>query len=94
MSLSNQEFQNLSQLARINIVGNEEKKFHKQLGEILGYVDQLNELKTDKIKPTAQTTGLTNIMRKDLIDESLPSQEVFKNAPEQTEGFFKVKSVF
>lgn len=94
MALSAKQLAHLSKLARVKLTDKDTAAFQKQLTEILDYMEKLKELKTDKVKPTAQTTGLFNIMRKDNIDESLPRKEALRNAPEQSEGFFKVKSVF
>ncbi len=94
MALSAKQLKHLSRLARLKLTDKDTAIFQKQLSEILGYVDQLQKLDTDKVEPTSQVTGLVNIMRKDSIDQSLPRKEALKNAPEQLEGFFKVKSVF
>ncbi len=94
MALSKEQLDHLSKLARVKLTDKDTAFFQKQLSEILDYMEKLNKLKTDKVKPTAQVTGLSNIMRKDSIDESLSRKEALKNAPEASEGFFKVKSVF
>lgn len=83
----------LSQLAKLKLTPQEKKRFQKQLVEILNYVAQLNEIKTEKVVPTSQTTGLENVFRNDEPTPSLTTEEVLGNAPAKHNDFFKVKAV-
>lgn len=93
MPVGKKQIDHLCQLARLTIKDKQEKKFQKQLSEIVDYFEKLNKLKTEKIEPTAQTSGLLNVTREDKVDKSLSQKEVLKNAPQKQEAFFKVKSV-
>ena len=83
----------LAQLAQLKLTSPEKKRLGKELAEILKYVEQLNKVKTKKIKPTSQTTGLENVFRDDKPTPSLTTKEVLRNAPAKHNGFFKVKAV-
>ncbi len=92
----------VAKLANLPLTQEEEKKFEKQLGEILSYIEKLNEVDTKNIESTSQVTGLENVTREDTASPSLPQEEVLKNAPlrqgfegqakEKYNGFFKVKA--
>ena len=69
-ALSDDDVRHIAALARLHFSDAEVKKFSKELTSILGYVEMLNELETDDVEPTAQVTGLTNVMREDVIKES------------------------
>ena len=84
-------------LAKFAHTREEEKQFTEELGAILGFVEQLNELDTDGVAPVNGGTDMFNVMREDEIaDKSLEgkSQELLAAIPEKKESWAKVKSVF
>jgi len=84
----------LAALSRLSLNDDEIEKFRGELSEILDYVEQLNAVDTDGLKPTYQVTGLKNVMRPDEIkDYTANHDELLKNAPEVEAGQFKVKRV-
>lgn len=70
-SLSSDDVRHIAKLARLNLSDEEVKKFTRELSSILEYVDQLKEVDTKDVIPTAQVTGLHNSFR---ADEVKPSQ--------------------
>lgn len=92
--LSRKQVLHIAKLADLHLTEEEIKKFQKQLGDILGYIDILNELDTKKVKPTSQVTGLENVFKKDEVKPSLTQEETLSNTKEKYKGYFKVKSIF
>ncbi len=84
----------IAKLANLPLTKVEEELFSKQLSSTLSYVQQLDEVATKGIEPTAQVTGLVNVFRDDVVTPGLSQEEALKNAPGQYKGFFKVKSIF
>lgn len=84
----------VAKLANLPLTKEEEKKFGKQLGEILSYIEKLNEVDTKNVESTSQVTGLENVTREDTTGPSLPQEEVLKNTKTKHNGFFKVKAIF
>ncbi|MNJ38522.1 Aspartyl/glutamyl-tRNA(Asn/Gln) amidotransferase subunit C [compost metagenome] len=93
MSIQVKDVEYVAKLARLNLTDDEREKFTKQLGAILQYADKLNELNTDDIEPTTHVLPLINVMREDVVKESLSQEKVFRNAPEEEDGQFKVPAV-
>ena len=95
MTLTKQQTLHIAKLAKLDLTENEVDKFSKQLSSVLDYISQLEEVNTKNVEPTAQTTGLTNILREDEIkpencltqDEALSGTENVKN------GFFEVPAI-
>lgn len=84
----------VAKLANLQITEDEEKKYAKQLSDVLEYVKKLEEVQTDKVEETAQVTGLVNIKRDDLISPSLTQEEALQSAPTPTQkGFFQVPGI-
>jgi aspartyl-tRNA(Asn)/glutamyl-tRNA(Gln) amidotransferase subunit C len=65
----------------------------KQLTETLLYIDRLNEIPTEKVEPTSQVTGLTNITRADTVSAPLSQEAAVGNAPETHNGYIVVDAI-
>lgn len=91
--LSNKEVLHIAKLAQLPLSDKEVATFAAQLSETLDYVERLKELDTNKVPPTFQTTGLTNVYREDEIKPCLSQKEALKEAKETYKGYFKVKAV-
>ncbi|MFA5318516.1 MAG: Asp-tRNA(Asn)/Glu-tRNA(Gln) amidotransferase subunit GatC [Patescibacteria group bacterium] len=95
MKLDKKEIKKIAELARLELTDKELETYGSQLSDILGYVDQLQEVDVAGVEPTAQVTGLENIMREDKAEE-WPEDEVkasLGQAPESEGRYVKVKRV-
>jgi aspartyl-tRNA(Asn)/glutamyl-tRNA(Gln) amidotransferase subunit C len=84
----------IAKLANLSLSSDEEQKFTSQLEETLEYVEELNEVDTQNVKPTNQVTGLENVTRKDETEPSLSQEEALANTNSKHNGFFKVNAIF
>ncbi|MBU4310309.1 Asp-tRNA(Asn)/Glu-tRNA(Gln) amidotransferase subunit GatC [bacterium] len=91
--ITKRDVEYVAKLARLKLSEKEKEKFTRQLDQILKYVDKLNELDTEKVKPTSHVLPLKNVFREDRVGESLKVEKVLENAPEKAKGFFKVPKV-
>jgi len=96
MKLSIEAVENIANLARLGLNQAEKKKFAEQLSSILDYVDQLKEVDTKNIKPTAQVTGLQNQLRDDEVKQIDKEKRdaLLSQAPEIENDLVKAKAVF
>lgn len=67
--ISRDDVQHLAQLSSLQLSDNEIDDLQVDIGNILGYVEQLSELDTTGIEPTYQVTDLENIWREDVVDD-------------------------
>jgi aspartyl-tRNA(Asn)/glutamyl-tRNA(Gln) amidotransferase subunit C len=93
MKISRAEVEHVSRLARLALKDEELDALTGDMDAILDYVEQLNELETDDIVPTAHAVPMENAFREDLVKESFPIDRVLTNAPDATENAFRVKRV-
>lgn len=90
--LTREEVLKLAQLARLSLTDEEVEEFRKELSEILQYVEQLQAVDIDGLKPTNQVTGLTNVMRDDKVkDYGYKPKDLLKNVPHVQDDMIKVK---
>lgn len=93
--LSLEEVKHIAKLSRLDLSAEETEKYQEQLSSVLEYVEQLSQVDTEEVEPTANVTGLSNIDREDKIIESVITHEdISKNAPEFKDGSFVVPGVF
>ncbi|MCG8349054.1 MAG: Asp-tRNA(Asn)/Glu-tRNA(Gln) amidotransferase subunit GatC [Chloroflexales bacterium] len=94
MSLTQAEVEHVARLARLQLAPDELKLMREQLSDILDYIAVLQEVDVEGVSPTAQVTGLSSILRSDVVEPSLTREEALANAPDQQNGMFRVKAVF
>jgi aspartyl-tRNA(Asn)/glutamyl-tRNA(Gln) amidotransferase subunit C len=82
----------LARLARLELSDEEIEEFSQELSEILQYVEQLQSVDVDGLKPTNQVTGLTNVTRDDeVIDYGYAAADLLKNVLAVKGNQIKVK---
>lgn len=95
MKLSNDEIKHIAKLARLDLTEAELEKYGGQLSNVLSYIEQLKEVDIKGVEPTAQLSGLANILREDKARDwdSEEVEEALKDAPAKEGRFIKVKRV-
>jgi len=93
MKITRAEVEQVARLSRLALPDNELEALTGQLDAILGYVEQLNELNTDGILPTAHAVPMENAFRPDQIAPSLGVDRALSNAPDAGNGCFRVPKV-
>ena len=93
MALTKEEVLNVAKLARLKFKQEEIEKFQLELNDILGYIEMLNEVDTDKKDALVQVNGGVNNLREDNVKASLTVEKALLNAPESGDGAFIVPKV-
>lgn len=93
MKISKQEVEHVAALARLELSEQEKDLMSKQLSDILSYVEKLGELDTSQVEPTSHVLEISNVMRDDVPEESLPQEQALANAPEKAAGHYKVPKI-
>lgn len=88
-----QDIEHVAKLARLDLTEEEKVKFSKQLGDVLKYVEQMNEVDTSNVEPLSHVVDFNNVMREDEIHYDCSKEELMMNAPEEENGFFKVPKI-
>ena len=87
------DVEHVAKLARLELTDAEKEKFTKQLGDVLKYVEQMNEVDTTNVKPMAHAFDIVNVMREDKVVNEVSREALMQNAPEEENGFFKVPKI-
>jgi aspartyl-tRNA(Asn)/glutamyl-tRNA(Gln) amidotransferase subunit C len=86
---------NLKQLCRIRCTPDEDREILQSLGRILDYVNQLNEVDTQKIPPCKYLLKemIDKDLREDTIGDLLNREEFLANAPSTLGGMIRVPPI-
>jgi aspartyl-tRNA(Asn)/glutamyl-tRNA(Gln) amidotransferase subunit C len=93
MSLSRQDVEKVSLLGRLRLSDQELETMTTQLGRVLGYIEQLNELNTDGVEPMAHAMEMQNVFAGDVQGAHLPRAEALANAPKKDAECYRVPAV-
>jgi len=93
MKITRAEVEHVARLARLALKDDELDALTGQMDAILGYVEQLNELSTDGILPTAHAVPMENAFRPDQVKPSIGVDKALQNAPDADNGCFRVPKI-
>lgn len=92
--ISRDDVLHLAQLSSLELNENEINGLQVDIGNILGYVEQLNKLDTSGVEPTYQVTELSNVWRDDkVINYGVTREELLTRAPEADQNQVRVPKV-
>ena len=93
MLISEVQVEHVAQLARLALSAEEKGRLTEQLNAILSYMEQLNEVPTEGVEPTAHVLDLVNVLRDDRVQQTLSADAALANAPETAHHFFVVPRI-
>lgn len=93
MSIDKNTVKKVAGLARLRLTDAEMEKYTGQLNNIMGFVEQLNEVNTDNVAPLPSPVDMALPLRKDEVTDGDCVDAVLANAPEAVEGFYVVPKV-
>ena len=94
MSLSIDEIRKIASLARLKLNNEEEKRYAETISAVLDYMKILNEVDTAGVEPTFQVTGLEDVYREDIAEDSGRQEKILAVMPEVEGGELVVPEVF
>jgi aspartyl-tRNA(Asn)/glutamyl-tRNA(Gln) amidotransferase subunit C len=93
MALTRADVEKVSLLGRLLLSPTELDTMTTQLVRVVGYVEQLNEVKTEGVQPMAHAVEMQNVFREDALKESLPRDAALANAPKRDGECYRVPAV-
>jgi aspartyl-tRNA(Asn)/glutamyl-tRNA(Gln) amidotransferase subunit C len=97
MPITQTEVEKIAGLANLELTAEEKVSLSSQLAAIVEYIDQLNELDTESVKPWQQQGAGEMISsyatREDIVEPCLGQKKALDQAPDQDDGNFLVPRV-
>jgi len=93
MIIDKQTVHKVADLARIEIKDNEVDHLTKEMNKILTFMEKLNELDTEGVKPLVYMNEEANVWREDVAKNEISVEDGLKNAALHNERFFMVPKI-
>jgi len=93
MNADRETLRKIAHLARLEIRESEEERILDDLNRILNWVEKLGEIDTSQVEPLTHITTEVNVLREDIVAETLPREQALQNAPQQDGEHFQVPKV-
>ncbi len=93
MSIDLQKAANVAKLARIRVENSTLPDLAREFNNILGFIEQLNEVNVDGVEPMVSVTPMRLKRRIDTVTDGNMQDRILSNAPDAREGFFAVPKV-
>lgn len=94
MAVSKEEIKKIATLARINLSEQEEERYAETISAVLDYMKILNEIDTSSVESTSQVTGLENVVREDVVKQTVDRNKLLKQMPQVEDEDLIVPGVF
>lgn len=92
--ISKEDVKRMAELSKLKLSEEELEDFTEEISRIIEFVDhELKEVDTEGVVPTYNASLKNQPLREDKVRESLPKEEVLKNAPSEEYGYFKLPSI-
>lgn len=93
MNISKEEVLHVAKLARLKFTDDEAEALAKDMENIIGFANKLNELDTEGVVPTAHAIPMSNAFREDVVKPSFDREAMLANAPSKEDGGYTVPKV-
>ena len=93
MSIDKNTVKHISKLARISLDEKNVDSLSKDLSSIMKFIENLNNLNTDKTVPLTSIINASLKSRKDEVKDGKIRDQILKNSPEKNDEFFVVPKV-
>ena len=93
MSVTEDDVRIVARLARIRVSDDELPTLAAELGSILDWIEQLNEVDVSSVPPMASAAGIPLATRKDEASDRTVREDILANAPETRHSCFAIPKV-
>jgi aspartyl-tRNA(Asn)/glutamyl-tRNA(Gln) amidotransferase subunit C len=90
--LDREQVLHVARLARLELTDEEIDRMAAELSKVLGHIEAIRELDLEGVPPTSHVIDVTNILRADQPEASLPREVILAAAPEPVNDGFGVPS--
>ncbi|MBQ8662540.1 MAG: Asp-tRNA(Asn)/Glu-tRNA(Gln) amidotransferase subunit GatC [Eubacterium sp.] len=88
--ISDETIEYVGILAKLELSDAEKEKAKQDLGNMLDYIDKLNELDTAGVEPMSHVFPVNNVFREDVVTNGDEYEKILANAPDKKDRAFKV----
>ena len=90
MTIDLKTIKHISKLSRISVDDKKAKKLASDLNAIFDFIEKLNKLKTENVKPLTSVADKSLTLRSDELKSNNIRDQIVKNSPQKNEDYFVV----
>lgn len=83
----------LAELAKLEFDEKSKEAMVNDLNRIVSFIEKLKEIPTDDVEPLIYMTDEVNVLRDDVVEQTISHEEALLNAPKKDSDYFKVPKV-
>ena len=88
--ISDETMEYVGILAKLELSDAEKEAAKRDMGQMLDYIDKLNELDTSGVEPMSHIFPVNNVFREDVVENGDDRERMLANAPRKKDGAFMV----
>jgi aspartyl-tRNA(Asn)/glutamyl-tRNA(Gln) amidotransferase subunit C len=93
MPLDAATIRRIARLARIHVAEDEVARLQAELGGILGWIEQLDEVDVTGVAPLTGVAHMTLRQREDVVSDGGMPEKILANAPDRVGAYYAVPKV-
>jgi aspartyl-tRNA(Asn)/glutamyl-tRNA(Gln) amidotransferase subunit C len=93
MKIDNELVDRLAELSRLEFDEQAKEGLKKDMQRIFDLVEKLKEVNVEGVEPLIYMTEEKNVLRKDVVKDTVSKEDALLNAPQRDSDYFKVPKV-
>jgi aspartyl-tRNA(Asn)/glutamyl-tRNA(Gln) amidotransferase subunit C len=90
MKVDKNTIRKIIHLSRLEFDEKAEESLLKDVNKILDWVEKLKEIDTEQVKPLTHMSDEVNVLREDIVGNTLKHEEALLNGPKKDSDYFRV----
>lgn len=90
MKITDETIDYIAALAKLSLDESKKENAKTDLNKIIDYIEIMNELNTDDVKPMSHAFKAVNVFREDVVVNMPDRDNMLNNAPSKKDGSFMV----
>ena len=90
MTISTDDVRHVARLSRLAMDDAEIARMTDELGVIIDHIGKIRELPLSEVEPTTHAVEVPDPLADDVPHDGLSRDDALRNAPDPTDGFFRV----
>ena len=93
MKIDLDTIEKVAHLARLEVKEDEKQGLLDDMNNILSFMDKLNEVDTENVKPLVYMNEEFNVLRDDEVKPTISREQGLRNSPSHDKKYFRVAKV-
>lgn len=93
MEIKREDIEHIAKLSMLNLSDEEITRYTKDMEQIVGFANKINDIDTSEIEESAFALDAKNVFRKDEVRESFDRELLLSNAPNSNGEAYSLPNV-